>query len=200
MRARLLSMATAESEQAQQLASLRSDFDRRGELLSTAVPEKYLELVDGLRNAVREFNEKLVEIPDQPLVRLGWYESPNVTLRDAVTGDGLRVRVSRQKSYFDFLLRMIARSGKSDIPLIEGYGSIGRELIRTETLLRIEGWVQNGQVTFWVSFDFKRRLIPVDEIPDRIVMAVAGHDYSLLSRNFGPPPARVKSPDEPSDS
>jgi hypothetical protein len=50
--------------------------------------------------------------------------------------------------------------------------------------LRIEGWVEKGQVVFWVSLDFKRRSIPLEEIPDRIVMAVASHDYGMLSRNF----------------
>lgn len=184
-RERLLSIADAENRVARRMAGLQDDFSRRGELLGVAVPQCYMKLVAGLRAAVRDFNAQLVELPEYPLTRLNWYESPNVSLGDAVGGDGMRVRVSRKNSYFDLMLRMVARSGKSDIPLIEGYGSIGRDLIRTETLLRVEGWVEKGQVIFWVSLDFKRRSIPLEEIPDRIVMAVASHDYSLISRSFG---------------
>lgn len=196
MRARLLTLADGENQQAQRLAQQNSDFKLRTELLGTAVPNKYMELVDGLRSAVRAFNASLVEIPEQPLTHIKWYESPNIALRDAVTGDGMRVRVSRLNSYFDLVLRMVSRSGKSDIPLIEGYGSIGRELIRTETLMRIEGWVENGQVKFWVSLDFKRIALPIDELPDRIVMAVASHDYALISRQYGSSPAPRKSESE----
>lgn len=193
MRARLLTLAEGENQQAQRLAQQNSDFKLRTELLGTAVPNKYIELVDGLRSSVRAFNASLVEIPEQPLTHIKWYESPNIALRDAVTGDGMRVRVSRLNSYFDLLLRMVSRTGKSDIPLIEGYGSIGRELIRTETLMRIEGWVENGQVKFWVSLDFKRIALPIGELPDRIVMAVASHDYALISRQYGSGPAPRKS-------
>lgn len=196
MRARLLTLADGESQQARRVAQMNSDFKLRNELLGTAVPSKYLELVAGLRSATRAFNSSLVEIPEQPLPHLKWYESPNIALRDPVTGDGMRVRVSRLNSYFDLLLRLVSRTGKSDIPLIEGYGSIGRELIRTETLMRIEGWVENGEVKFWVSLDFKRQAIPIDELPDRIVMAVASHDYTMLSRKYGTAPVPRKSDSE----
>lgn len=183
-RERLLSIADAENRVARRMAGLKDDFGRRDELLAVAMPQCYLKLVAGLRTAVRDFNAQLVDLPEYPLTRLNWYESSNVTLGDVVGGDGMRVRVSRKNSYFDLMLRMIARSGKPDLPLIEGYGSIGRDLIRTETLLRIEGWVEKGQVVFWTSLDFKRRSMSLEEIPDRIVMAVASHDYSLISRNF----------------
>lgn len=196
MRARLLTLAEGESQQAQRVAQMNSDFKLRDGLLGTAVPNKYLELVAGLRSSVRAFNASLIDLPEQPLTHLKWYESPNIALRDPVTGDGMRVRVSRLNSYFDLLLRLVSRTGKSDIPLIEGYGSIGRELIRTETLMRIEGWVENGQVKFWVSLDFKRMSIPIDELPDRIVMAVASHDYTMLSRKYGSAPAPRKSESE----
>jgi hypothetical protein len=183
-RERLLGIADAENRVARRMAGLQDGFNRRGELLGVAMPQCYLKLVAGLRTAVRDFNAQLVDLPEYPLTRLNWYESPNVALGDTVTGDGMRVRVSRKNSYFDLMLRMVARSGKSDIPIIEGYGSIGRDIIRTETLLRIEGWIEKGQVVFWVSLDFKRRSMPLEEIPDRIVMAVASHDYGQLTRSF----------------
>lgn len=197
VRERLLSLADAENRVARRMADIQNDFSLRGELLGVAMPQCYLKLVAGLRSALREFNSQLVDLPEYPLTKLNFYESPAVALNDVTAGDGMRVRVSRKNSYFDLMLRLIARSGKSDIPLIEGYGSIGRDLIRTETLLRIEGWVEKGEVMFWVNIDFKRRQIPLEEIPDRIVMAVASHDYSMLTRSFNEVVKLPEIDDEP---
>lgn len=196
MRARLLRIADSENRQAQRQASISNDMGRRAELLGAAVPACYLNLIAGMRAAVREFNAQLIEVPERTPSPLVWYESPNVTLRDTANADGMRVRVSRGSSYFDMLLRMISRSGKADIPLIEGHGSIGRDVHRTDTMMRIEGWVEGSQVRFWLSIDFKRLDIALEEVPDRIVMAVASHDYSLLSRNYGTTQQRPKSQEE----
>jgi hypothetical protein len=193
LRSRLLSIAESESRSALRQAAARNDFNRRSEFLPTAVPACYQELVAGLRSAVRAFNSSLAEIPDRPLARVGWFETPNVALRDALTGDGMRVRVSRNNSYFDLMLRLVSRSGMPDIPLIEGHGWIGRELVRNEVLMRIEGWVENGKVRFSYSLDFKRLQIPMEEVPDRIVMAVASHDYKILSRSYDPKPTTVNT-------
>lgn len=73
-----------EPEDAKRVAQMNHDFKLRNELLGTAVPNKYLELVAGLRSATRAFNASLVEIPEQPLPHLKWYESPNIALRDPV--------------------------------------------------------------------------------------------------------------------
>ncbi len=196
MRSRLLNLARTENVNAQAQAAKINDFAKRTELLNEAVPRCYLELVAALRTAVLQYNASLVQLPELPLTRLTWYETPNIALHDAFGGDGMRVRVGRQKSYFDLLLRMISRTGKPDIPIIEGFGSIGREPIRTETMLRIEGWVENGQVTYWVSLNFKRMAIPVNELPDRIAMAVAAQDHKLLWRNYDPAPPRESSDDD----
>ena len=90
--------------------------------------------------------------------------------------------MQRINSYFDLVLKMVHRAGKEDIPLIEGYGSIGREQIRTETLMRIEGFVEKGVAKYRYSQDFRRLDVSIAEVPDRIVMAVASHDHALLSR------------------
>lgn len=199
MRTRLLNIAHTETASARHLAQLDADFAQRHVVLRDAVPAKFLELVDAVRNSVREFNRHLVDAPGHPLPRLQWYETPNISLRDPVTGDGMRIRVQRQNSYFDLLLRMVQRAGKEDIPIIEGYGSLGREVIRTETLMRVEGFVDKGVARFRLTQDFKRVDIDLAEIPDRIVMAVASHDYTLLTRAY-PLPINPRTPDEESDS
>lgn len=187
MRARLLNIADSETAAAKHLAQLDVDFAQRHTVLSQAVVIKYLEIVEGLRTAVRAFNERLTDSPGHPLPRISWYETANVSLRDVISGDGMRVRVQRINSSFDLLLKMVHRAGREDLPIIEGYGSIGREQIRTETLMRIEGFVEKGKAKYRYSQDFKRLDLPLEEVPDRIVMAVAAHDYTLLSRAFHAP-------------
>lgn len=199
IRARLLNIADTETAAARHLAQLDTDFAQRHVILRDAVLLKYLELVDALRASVREFNNRLIDAPGHVLPRLQWYETPNVTLRDAVTGDGMRVRVQRINSYFDLVLKMVHRAGKEDIPLIEGYGSIGREQIRTETLMRIEGFVEKGVAKYRYSQDFRRLDVSIAEVPDRIVMAVASHDHALLSRTFYAPLITKKTDESESD-
>lgn len=199
IRARLLNIADTETAAARHLAQLDTDFANRHVVLREAVQLKYLELVEALRESVRDFNAHLIDAPGHTLPRLQWYETPNVSLRDAITGDGMRVRVQRVNSYFDFVLKMVHRAGKEDIPLIEGYGSIGRETIRTETMMRIEGFVEKGVAKYRYSQDFKRLDVPIAEVPDRIVMAVASHDYALLSRTFYAPIIPRKPEDRDAD-
>jgi hypothetical protein len=199
IRARLLNIADTETAAARHLAQLDTDFAQRHVILRDAVQLKYLELVEMLRGAVRDFNAHLVDAPGHVLPRLQWYETPNISLRDAVTGDGMRVRVQRINSYFDLVLKMVHRAGKEDVPLIEGYGSIGREQIRTETLMRIEGFVEKGVAKYRYSQDFKRLDVPISEVPDRIVMAVASHDYALLSRTFYAPLIPKKPEEQEAD-
>jgi len=187
IRARLLNIADSETAAAKHLAQLDADYAQRHVVLSQAVVIKYLELVELLRAAVRAFNERLSDSPGHPLPRVSWYETANISLRDAISGDGMRVRVQRINSTFDLVLKMVHRAGREDLPIIEGYGSIGREQIRTETLMRIEGFVEKGKAKYRYSQDFKRLDIALEEVPDRIVMAVASHDYALLSRTFYAP-------------
>lgn len=199
MRERLLAMADAESQGVKYLSQLDQDFGQRHLFLRESMPEKYFELVRELRATVQAFNARLVDTPTRELPRLKWTETPNVVLRDATHGDGMRVRVQRNNSYFDLVLRHVHRAGKEDIPIIEGFGSMGRELVRTESLMRIEGWVQGGVVTFRLSLDFKRQEIPLAEVPTRIVMAVAAHDYTLLSRTYLSPTSLATLPDPESN-
>lgn len=183
-RARLLDLARVDSDNAARLAQSQLDFARRGELLYKAVPEKYLEIVAALRTAVRTYNDALRQNPENPVPYCQWYESPNVALREPVAGDGMRVRLSRITGQFELVLRFVNRHKKPDVPLIEGYGEFGKDLNRRRVLLRIEGWVEHGEIRYWYNLDFKRQHIPLHEVPDRIVMAVVSSDYSHLSREY----------------
>lgn len=185
VRAKLLDVAQLDSQNAARHVQSVADFARRGELLIQEVPKKFLELVDAMRASVRAFNDALVQPEGNPIPHVRWHETPNIALRDPFTGDGMMVRISRLHSHCELVLRYVSRNLKPDVPIIEGYGDFGVEGIRRKVLLRIEGWVENGAVTYWYNLDFKRRDIPLSEVPDRIVMAVAKSDYSLLTRNLG---------------
>lgn len=185
VRAKLLDVAQLDSQNAARHVQSVADFARRGELLIQEVPKKFLELVDAMRASVRAFNDALVQPEGNPIPHVRWHETPNIALRDPFTGDGMMVRISRLHSHCELVLRYVSRNLKPDVPIIEGYGDFGVEGIRRKVLIRIEGWVENGAVTYWYNLDFRRRDIPLTEVPDRIVMAVAKSDYSLLTRNLG---------------
>jgi len=194
-RSHLLDIAKSDSATALRTANLRRDSKARADQLNVEVPEKYLSLVDTLRTAVQSFNSALVDIKEKPIPHIKWTESPNVSLREPTAGDGMRVRIERQQSSFELILRFVNRSGQPPVPLIEGAGQFGRDPAnKVKTLLRIEGWVDENKVSYIVSQDFKRQTYSLDELPDRLVMAVATHDVQRISR-FMPSAASRKAAD-----
>lgn len=183
-RARILDIARTDSNNAADAAQRERDNAVRTEVVSKAVPERYLQLVEEMREAVQLFNQSLRPPEGQSLPYISWLESPNVALKDPNTGDGMRVRIARRGATFDLLLRFASRAARADVPLIEGHGDFGIQQTRTKTMMRIEGWVEQGKPVFWYSLDFKRLSIPLSEVAERIVAAIAANDYSLLSRDL----------------
>jgi len=188
-RARILEIARSESENAADAIQRERDNALRTEVIGKAVPERYLQLVHELRDAVRLFNQSLQPPEGQTIALIAWQETPNVALQDPYVGDGMRVRLTRRGATFDLLLRFASRTGRPDVPLIEGHGDYSVQQTRTRTMMRIEGWVERGQPIFWYLLDFKRQSIPVEEVAERIVASVAANDYSLLSRDLAVEPA-----------
>lgn len=183
-RARILDIARNDNEKAADAAQRERDNTLRAEVVSKAVPELYLKLVDEMREGVQLFNQSLRPPDGQSLPLISWMETPNVALRDANSGDGMRVRIARRGATFDLLLRFASRSSRSDVPIIEGHGDYGIQANRTKTMLRIEGWVERGKPVFWYSLDFKRQSVNLEEVAERIVASIAANDYSLLSRDL----------------
>ena len=196
-RARILDIARIDSENAADAAQRERDNAMRAEIVSKSVPERYLQLVQELREAVRLFNQSLRHPDGHPIPTISWGETPNVALGDANSGDGMRVRIARRGATFDLILRFATRAARADVPLIEGHGDYGNpQQGRTKTMLRIEGWVEKGKPIFWYSLDFKRQSVAIDEVAERIVASVAANDYSLLSRDLD----GEMLTDEPADS
>jgi hypothetical protein len=183
---RIRDLARVENENAADAAQRDADNAMRTEVVGKAVPERYLRIVEEIREAVRVFNSSLQDPEGRSIPRITWFETPNVALKDPYAGDGMRVRISRRNATFDFLLVFASRSGKGDVPLMEGYGDYGKEHTgRVRTMMRVEGWVEKGQPVFWYSLDLKRQKhISIEEVAERIVASVAANDYSLLSRDL----------------
>lgn len=179
LRARVTELGRKESERVAQQRQRQQDFAQRGELLLRDVPPRFFRMAAELREAVARFNAALTE--DDPSLPLRYEETPAVILREI--GDDLRVSVWRKFGRFDLTLRMMTRAGKPPVPLIEGQGSYGA-LHPRRVMVRIEGWVENGQTTYWYTLDFKRLRVNLDEVPDRIVLSVIQADPSILSRAF----------------
>lgn len=180
LRGRIEERARQENERAQRRRQAKLDFAQRGERLLVDVPACYFALCTGLRQAVARFNEALDG--GEFTVPLRYEETPGVTLRDT-TSDDLRVTVSRRGARFELLLRFLHRSGKLPVPLIEGYGAYGMSL-DDRIMVRIEGWVQGGQTTFWYRVDFRRMEIDLAELPERIVLSVVQIDATTLWKNL----------------
>ncbi len=183
-RVRILDIARSESENAAEAVQRERDNAIRAEVIAKTVPERYLQIVGELRQAVQLFNQSLRPPDGLAIPIITWMETPNVVLGDATGGDGMRVRLARRGATFDLLLRFASRAGRTDVPLIEGHGDYGKQQVRTRTMMRIEGWVEKGQPIFWFSLDFKRLSIPLSEVAERIVASVAANDYTLLSRDL----------------
>lgn len=171
--------AQTETEQVRKLQRLHEDFARRGERLAVDVPAVFLKLVDGMRDAVQAFNGHAGE----GVALLRWFETPAVTLRDGPQTAEMFVTVQRLRASFQLTLRYLSRTGKPDLPIIEGYGDFpGQDKGERKVMLRIEGWVEGDQTTYWISLDFKRRQIDLSELPSRIVMSVLRHEPGYLER------------------
>ncbi len=191
---RIVQLAHTESERVARSRSMQVEFARRGELIGAEVPTAYFAMTQGLMEGVNRFNESLNV--DFPGLRLHYRETPGVTLREVIPGHDLLASVWRKDYRFDLILRFMTRATGPDLPLIEGHGIYPRK-DANRVLLRIEGWVEGGKMTYWVSLDFKRRPVPLGDLPGRIVLSVAKEDPEFLHCDLFPkaPPSQ----EEPED-
>ena len=72
----------------------------------------------------------------------------------------------------------MSRSGKPDVYLIEGFGTLGPD--RDRFMLRVEGYLQKGKVLHRITVDFKRLEVTLEELAERLVLATVKSDYRTL--------------------
>jgi hypothetical protein len=182
--ARIVQFARTESERVARSRAHLADFARRGEVIGAELPACYFALCRDLQVAVRRFNDSLSE--ESQGLRLQYRETPGVTLREVVPGADLLASVWRREVRFDLILRFLSRANRPDLPIIEGHGMYPKK-DSDRVLMRIEGWVEQGRLTHWVSLNFRRRQTPLAEVPERIILSVVKEDPDLLHCDLNPP-------------
>jgi hypothetical protein len=128
-----------------------------------------------VREAVRRFNSAA-----DPHKRLVWRESAALAAREPNLNADFNCSFGRAGDEVTLALNAMSRSGKPDVYLIEGYGTLGPAHERL--LLRIEGFVQKGKVVHRITLDFQRLDCTLEELAERLVMATVKSDYRLLLR------------------
>jgi hypothetical protein len=140
--------------------------------LATEVPKSFFEMCGMLREGVRRFNSAA-----DPQRRLTWRESAALAARDANLNGDFNLEFGRNNVTFSFALNVMGRSGRPDVYIMEGTGQLGAE----RCLLRIEGFInKTGDVGYRVLLDFRRLEVTLEEMAERIVIAVIKGDYAAL--------------------
>ncbi|HEY2748623.1 MAG TPA: hypothetical protein VGL86_28575 [Polyangia bacterium] len=168
-------VARREADHERELAEARAELTKSGERLAKEMPPAFFELCGMLREQVRRFNSAA-----DPQKRLTWRESPALAARDANLNADFNCSFGRGTDEITVALNAMGRSGKPDVYIIEGFGSLGPKHDRF--LLRVEGYVQKGKTLMRINIDFKRIETSLDELAERLVLAAVKGDYLTLFR------------------
>jgi hypothetical protein len=168
-------VARREADHERELAEAREEFLKSGERLAKEMPPLFFEFCGIVREAVRRFNSAA-----DPQKRLTWRESAALAARDANLNADFNCTFGRATDEVTVALNVMGRSGKPDVYIIEGSGTLGPKSERF--LLRVEGYVQKGKVVPRINVDFKRLEVTLEELAERIVLAVVKGDYQTLFR------------------
>jgi hypothetical protein len=166
-------VARREAEVERDRAEARAEQLQSAERLAKEVPEAFFELAGLLRENVRRFNSAA-----DPQKRLTWRESAALAAREANLHADFNLTFGRAKDEVTVALNAMGRSGKPDVFIIEGTGQLGKERF----LMRVEGYVQKGNVNYRITIDFQRIEVTLEELAERIVFAVIKSDYNQLYR------------------
>jgi hypothetical protein len=167
-------VARAEASYEQELTKLREISIANSSKLATEVPNKFFEFCGILRETVRRFNSAA-----DPSRRLLWRESAALAARDANLNADFNCELERDGLSVVVALNVMGRSGKPDVYLIEGTGRLGPERF----LLRVEGYItKKGEVAYRIMVDFRRLDCTLEELAERLVLAVVKADYKQVVR------------------
>ncbi len=163
-----------EAEYERELGQMRETQLANAGKLADEVPGKFFELCGMVREAVRRFNQAT----DQNR-RLTWRESPALAARDKNLNGDFNCEFGREGMSIVLALNAMSRSGKPDAYVIEGYGQI----IKDRFLLRVEGLInKQGQVVYRILVDFQRIDCTLEELAERLVIAMIKQDYKIILR------------------
>jgi hypothetical protein len=166
-------IARREANRERELAEAREEFAKSGERLAKEMPPAFFEFCGMVREAVRRFNSAA-----DPNKRLLWRESAALAARDANLNADFNCSFGRGQDEVTVALNAMSRSGKPDVYLIEGFGTLGPD--RDRFMLRVEGYLQKGKMLHRITVDFKRLEVTLEELAERLVLATVKSDYRTL--------------------
>ena len=168
-------VARREADHEREVAEARAELAKSAERLAKEMPPAFFEFCGMLREAVRRFNSAA-----DPQKRLIWRESAALAARDANLNADFNLSFGRGTDEVNVALNVMGRSGKPDVYVIEGFGSLGPKSERF--LMRVEGYVQKGKMLMRITIDFKRIDTTLEELAERLVLAGVKGDYMTLFR------------------
>ena len=168
-------VAKREANRERELAEARDEYAKSADRLAKEMPPAFFEFCGIVREAVRRFNSAC-----DPQKRLTWRESAALAARDANLNADFNCTFGRDSNEATVALNAMSRSGKPDVYLIEGFGTLGPD--RDRFMMRVEGYMQKGKMLLRITVDFKRLEVTLEELAERLVMAVVKGDYQTLFR------------------
>ena len=168
-------VARREANHERELAEAREEFAKSGERLAKEMPPVFFEFCGMVREAVRRFNSAA-----DPQKRLTWRESAALAARDSNLNADFNCTFGRGTDEITVALNAMSRSGKPDVYLIEAFGTLGPD--RDRMMMRVEGYLSKGKLNQRITIDFKRLEVTLEELAERLVMAVVKGDYQTLFR------------------
>jgi hypothetical protein len=164
--------AKREADAEQEREELHAAFVAGREQLSKAVPERFFQLAQELRDAVKRFNGAAAAEK-----KLTWSESSALAARDPNLQADFSLEFGRTGANVQVALNAMSRSGGPDVFLIEASGQLRDDRF----LVRVEGWVEKTRkITYRISVNFKRMSYPIEELAERLVMACVRSDVHVI--------------------
>lgn len=168
-------LARAEAAAYEQRAAKKKAYLDGQKKLETLTPERFFTFARQLKEGVARFNGAA------RLERLLVYkESTAVTVRDPNPNGDFVVEVRREPNWIAVALRTLWRLHADDSFVIEAEGVLGRPPDVDRLQMRIQGVFDGDQLSWRVTSDGKKVDTPIDELPDRMVAAVATAELARL--------------------
>ena len=168
-------LARAEAVADEQRIAKKKAYLEGQKKLQTLMPERFYTFARQLKDGVTRFNgaAKLERI-------LQYTETTGVTIHDPNPHGDLVVEVRRDPNSISVALRELWRLHADDAYSIEAEGVLGRPPDVDRLQLRIQGVFQGEELRWRITSEGKQVDTPIDELPDRIVAAVATGELARL--------------------
>ncbi len=140
--------------------------------IAVELPARFFALAEKVRSEVDTFN-KIID----PTRRISLRESAGLAARADHTRAELNLTVSRKGAEAWIGLSELMRLGRAPTAyIVEARITLTRARVR----VRVDGLPKDGEVRYRVTIDGKEGPIGLDELPSRIVLAIAKDDPTVL--------------------